>query len=333
MPNWKSYESSVRLLSAIIAAHPGLKLNYDDVARYYGDGAKYKSVWDRMNIINKNAKAIAAAVDAGQDPFAVPLDDTQTAAKSNKAQDISARFGGDCTKSAIENRFRRLKSDAKLINDAVKNGIDPITLNVGDTDGMVAISGAVLAKYFGSDVTPNAIQLQINRNVQPTAKKVREYADGGGDPKDLNIGGDGDGKGGKQIAAWFGSDATVGGIKFQFSTTIKKNLDALRDGRARGLDCKDITLPSLAGLGGQEMAAIMGSDVTPHGLRFQFTDRIKPIGKKLQEMRSAGLDPKDIDLDSLYSAKGGGKTGRSQIHSLLISFPCTTQTTLTQVVF
>lgn len=29
MPNWKSYESSVRLLSAIIAAHPGLKLNYD----------------------------------------------------------------------------------------------------------------------------------------------------------------------------------------------------------------------------------------------------------------------------------------------------------------
>jgi hypothetical protein len=29
MPNWKSYESSVRLLSAIVAAHPGLKLNYD----------------------------------------------------------------------------------------------------------------------------------------------------------------------------------------------------------------------------------------------------------------------------------------------------------------
>lgn len=51
-----------------------------DVARYYGDGAKYKSVWDRLNIINKNAKAIAAAVDAGQDPFAVPLDDTQTSA-------------------------------------------------------------------------------------------------------------------------------------------------------------------------------------------------------------------------------------------------------------
>ena len=54
---------------------------HTDVARFYGDGAKYKAVWDRMNIISKNAKAIAAAVEAGQDPFAVPLDDTQSAAK------------------------------------------------------------------------------------------------------------------------------------------------------------------------------------------------------------------------------------------------------------
>ncbi|KAK6581052.1 hypothetical protein PZA11_006540 [Diplocarpon coronariae] len=37
MPNWKSYESSVRLLSAIIAAHPQLKLNYDAIARQSGD--------------------------------------------------------------------------------------------------------------------------------------------------------------------------------------------------------------------------------------------------------------------------------------------------------
>ncbi|KAK0130358.1 hypothetical protein ONS96_000880 [Cadophora gregata f. sp. sojae] len=36
MPNWKSYESSVRLLSAIIAAHPGLKLNYDEIVSCYG---------------------------------------------------------------------------------------------------------------------------------------------------------------------------------------------------------------------------------------------------------------------------------------------------------
>lgn len=55
--------------------------------------------------------------------------------------DIAVRFGGDCTKSALENRFRRLKSDAKLINDAVSNGIDPITINVGDTKGEAAMTG------------------------------------------------------------------------------------------------------------------------------------------------------------------------------------------------
>jgi hypothetical protein len=35
MPNWKTYESSVRLLSAIIAAHPDLKLNYDGKQAYF----------------------------------------------------------------------------------------------------------------------------------------------------------------------------------------------------------------------------------------------------------------------------------------------------------
>ena len=53
--------------------------------------------------------------------------------------DISKRFGGDCTFSALENRFRRIKKDAKLINDAIGKGIDPITLDIGGTDGEVAV--------------------------------------------------------------------------------------------------------------------------------------------------------------------------------------------------
>lgn len=55
--------------------------------------------------------------------------------------EISVRFGGDCTASAVENRFRRLKSDAKLINAAVAKGEDPILMNVGDTNGGVACKG------------------------------------------------------------------------------------------------------------------------------------------------------------------------------------------------
>jgi hypothetical protein len=52
----------------------------------------------------------------------------------------------------------------------------------------------------------------------------------------------------------------------------------------------------------------MGSDTTPNGIKFQFTDRFKPIAKRQLAMRAAGLDPKDVNLDSV---KGKGSQGQS----------------------
>ncbi len=43
----------------------------------------------------------------------------------------------------------------------------------------------------------------------------------------------------------------------------------------------------------------MGSDTTPNGIKFQFTDRIRPIAKRQFDMRAVGLDPKDVRLDSV----------------------------------
>jgi hypothetical protein len=57
-----------------------------------------------------------------------------------------------------------------------------------------------------------------------------------------------------------------------------------------------------------EISSIMGSDTTPNGIRFQFTDRIKPIAKRQFDMRAAGLDPKDVRLDSV---KGKGSQGQN----------------------
>jgi hypothetical protein len=125
-----------------------------------------------MNVINKNAKLLTKAVEAGMDPFTVELHDAPQSGtprgRGNKwlrysmisfayctehdfftflrslvdfYLDIAPRFGGDCTASALENRFRRIKKDAKLINDSIVEGIDPITLAIGDTDGEAAIRG------------------------------------------------------------------------------------------------------------------------------------------------------------------------------------------------
>ena len=52
-------------------------------------------------------------------------------------------MGSDCSASALENRFRRIKQDSKRINDAISRGVDPLTLGIGsflelEADGRLA---------------------------------------------------------------------------------------------------------------------------------------------------------------------------------------------------
>lgn len=54
-----------------------------------------------------------------------------------------------------------------------------------------------------------------------------------------------------------------------------------------------------------EVARIFGTDCTPNGLRFQFTDRFKPVAKRQLDMLAAGEDPKDINLEDCKPTKGG----------------------------
>lgn len=45
-----------------------------------------------------------------------------------------------------------------------------------------------------------------------------------------------------EIQACFGSDATVGGLKFQFATRIRTDVNLINEARENGVDCKDIQL-------------------------------------------------------------------------------------------
>jgi len=54
---------------------------------------------------------------------------------------------------------------------------------------------------------------------------------------------------GLEIAACFGSDATVPALKWQMAVPIKKDIQAIREARAKGVDVKTITLPNLGGKG------------------------------------------------------------------------------------
>lgn len=137
------------------------------MGKYYG-GLTYKAVWGRFNHINKCATLIRDTVDVGQNPLDVNVDDTAGAVKVTTASGskqsslfplrhffqfsscpccsviptssvplliliaaISKAFPGEkCSASALENRFRRIKSDARLIREALAKGTDPATLNL-----------------------------------------------------------------------------------------------------------------------------------------------------------------------------------------------------------
>lgn len=57
-----------------------------------------------------------------------------------------------------------------------------------------------MARHFGSDITPGALQVAIHRHIKPVVKQIRECVEAGGDVKDLGIGKDEaiDRKGGSQ---------------------------------------------------------------------------------------------------------------------------------------
>jgi hypothetical protein len=57
-----------------------------------------------------------------------------------------------------------------------------------------------------------------------------------------------------EIQKSFGSDETVGGIKFQLATRIKADSKLINDAKAAGIDCNDIALGGIVkeGKGGND---------------------------------------------------------------------------------
>jgi hypothetical protein len=137
-----------------------------DVAKFYGFGNDYKSIWHQMKPITTFAKQLQSAIANRENVDVIEFKSNakRTAAKKSSGDQytnfhhlpyplfiftitsgcvlllcwfllgIARAMGGDCTGSACENRFRRIKQDAKAINAALKNGIDPMTLNIGEQE-------------------------------------------------------------------------------------------------------------------------------------------------------------------------------------------------------
>ncbi|RHZ65663.1 uncharacterized protein CDV56_107548 [Aspergillus thermomutatus] len=60
MVNWKANESTERLIAVLVAAHPGLKLEYQAMATLFGQGATYDAIEGRFRRYRKMADEIKA---------------------------------------------------------------------------------------------------------------------------------------------------------------------------------------------------------------------------------------------------------------------------------
>jgi len=64
--NFRTFESQSRLLAAVVASHPGLKLDFKEIAKHFGDSTPGGIEFQFRNI-KKEAKALKDAVANGDD--------------------------------------------------------------------------------------------------------------------------------------------------------------------------------------------------------------------------------------------------------------------------
>ena len=61
-----------------------------EIARFYGDGANYKNTWAHFSKVNKNAKLLTQAVEAGFDPLSVELIDAPAKVQGSKGENLAS---------------------------------------------------------------------------------------------------------------------------------------------------------------------------------------------------------------------------------------------------
>ncbi|CAK7213085.1 hypothetical protein SCUCBS95973_001681 [Sporothrix curviconia] len=117
--NFRTYESQSRLLAAVLASNPSLKLNFRAIAQHYGSDSSQSAIEHRFRPIKKQASIIRRIVSEGKDA-------KDFAHLFNLHDKDIAKYYGESTPQGIEFQFRAIKKDAKALRDAVEQGKSPL---------------------------------------------------------------------------------------------------------------------------------------------------------------------------------------------------------------
>ncbi|KAF7901072.1 hypothetical protein EAF00_003293 [Botryotinia globosa] len=157
-----------------------------------------------------------------------------------------------------------------------------------------------MERHMGDCPAPG-LRFQFETRYKVIAKRQKAMLAAGKNPSTVDVV-----TGGKtEVQKCFGSDATTGGIKFQFATTIKKHVDQIRSARAAGKDCKDITINS--------------NGLLIYIFHFQWQFRGIRAGAKIQKDAVLnGKDPKDFDVAVNPDPRKRGNHGECSLKAILL---------------
>ncbi|CAK7207761.1 hypothetical protein SEUCBS139899_010574 [Sporothrix eucalyptigena] len=118
--NFRTYEAQSRLLAAVIASNPSMKLDYKAIAQHYGSDGSQSAIEHRFRPIKKMASVIRKAVSEG-------MDAKQFSSNFSLSDKEIFKYYGESTAQGIEFQFRSIKKEAKALRDAVDKGASPLT--------------------------------------------------------------------------------------------------------------------------------------------------------------------------------------------------------------
>ncbi|CAF9927663.1 MAG: hypothetical protein HETSPECPRED_006641 [Heterodermia speciosa] len=174
MPNWKTAESYQRLLAAMVASQD-LKLNFRQIAKYYGEGTTYNSIEGRFRIIKEQAKVLKAAVDNDEPSPAISYDNSGNGSESTptkargtkntptpkKDRVLSGRVGKNSTPSKAPKLTSR--ESGEVLEMLGMDGTIEVN-NGNSTTGVKEelVSSGTSSYYSGEEVVSDVVALSMD---------------------------------------------------------------------------------------------------------------------------------------------------------------------------
>ncbi|KAJ9316374.1 hypothetical protein DTO271D3_3387 [Paecilomyces variotii] len=203
MVNWKSADATERLISALIAAHPSLKLDYNGMAAMYGRSASYDSIEGQFRKYRRQAEQLKS--EAVANGVSVPPRGRGNGGTPRTPRGPRGPRNGVTKSTPSSGKSHRSNLDAKILSTPSKKGglgkrgqsvVDAINLDDDSDISMLNIKTPVQIKsenvesgssFTDEYKTETSVLSSIENARDDKDKQLPQTADSLLDPKQERI--------------------------------------------------------------------------------------------------------------------------------------------------